>query len=334
MGFWSVTTAAPQWWLTLFPTKPGYLRNDPVEPVSSPFTIRRASPAISAHISAFWNTYYCGSDWYMDTSVEWVENYLRDPEVILLYAHDSSYTIMATIVSSPVSKKPVVMSHGARIPLRCIEGLCLADSVRGQGIAAIMISAIDSYTSKSGPCAHIWSRELPLDPGIFTTAASIKTYAYILSNNAQLHRRHTPLRITNIPWSTFMSTWNPYRYVVNQTSTIISELPLNRNNGLDVWNVEYKGKNTIVVVLHTQRKTRSHKPILEIIWSSSHTDLKTIHTHVSAQYNDCIMFTTDADGSWSPEWVYGQSGVHATYLYNYLPPEFRNTELILIREEI
>jgi hypothetical protein len=332
MSFWSATTAAPQWWHTLFPTKPVYLRTSPADPPSiSNLAIRRASISSAEQIAAFWNTYYCGTDWYMDVSTTWVANYLHDPDVIVLYAHDNNLTIKATIVSSPVSQTPVVMSHGGRIGLRCIEGLCVSDDMRGAGLAGTMITAADYYTSSTAPQAHIWCRELPVDPGVFTTAASIKTYAYISGATAVTRAFVTAVTPVKISWNEFKTTWNPYRYTT-EPYTVIAETPLNRNDGIDVWNTEYSGRSYVTVVLHTQRRIKkTHQPIYEIIWSSSPNQC--VYTAVSAQYKNGIIFTTDADETWR-EWNYGRSGVHATYMYNYLPPIFRNCEFLMIREEI
>ena len=333
MSFWSNTTAAPQWWHTLFPTKPGYLRISPAErPPGLPnLTIRRASLSTAETIAAFWNTYYRGSDWYMDVTSEWVANYLRDPDVILLYAHDAEYNMKATIVSCPVSRDPVVMSHGTQIPLRCIEGLCVADDVRGTGIAGTMIGTVDYMTSQTGPQAHIWCRELPADPLVFTTAASVKTYAYIDGTQAAIAAAASQIRVSQIRWEDFQETWNPYRYTTS-SHAIVAVSPLNRNQGLDVWSVDFRGRTFLVIVLHTRRRiTATHKPIYEIIWASHINEL--VFTSVAAQYKNSVVFTTDADLSWK-EWTHGRSGVHATYLYNYLPPIFRNCEFIAIREEI
>jgi hypothetical protein len=336
MSFWSSTTAAPQWWHTLLPPKSGYLRITPaIPPVISNLTIRRASISAAVHIAAFWNMYYCGSDWYMDVSNAWVGNYLRDPDVVVLYAHDRDMNIKATIVSSPVSQTPVNMSHGARIPLRCIEGLCIADDMRNAGLAGTMIAAADYYTSVNSPQAHIWCRELPVDPGVFTTAASIKTYAYISCHAATASSATAAAALTpvKIPWSNFKSSWNPYRHTT-ETHTVIAETPLNRNGGIDVWCTEYSGRRYTTVVLHTQRRAiKTHQPIYEIIWSSCPNQY--VYTAVSSQYKNGLLFTTDAEESWQDQgWVYGRSGVHATYMYNYLPPLFRNCEFIMIREEI
>jgi hypothetical protein len=221
------------------------------------------------------------------------------------------------------------MSHGGRISLKCVEGLCISDDMRGAGLAGTMIAAIDYYTSSATPNALMWCRELSADPGVFTTAASIKTYAYIVGATAA-RAGVTPMKI---PWHEFKSGWNPYRYTT-EPHTVIAETPINRNGGLDVWSTEFLGRSYTTVVLHTQRRTlKTNQPIYEIIWSSCPNQY--VYTAVSAQYKKGIVFTTEADESWRGQgWVYGRSGVHATYMYNYLPPIFRNCEFIMIREEI
>jgi hypothetical protein len=331
MSFWSSTTAAPQWWHTLFPTKPGYLRSAPAEQPTNIHNLflRRVSISAAEPITVFWNTYYRGSDWYMDVRSEWVANYLRDPHVIVVCAYDSTNNIKATIVSTPVSAKPVIMSHGSQIPLRCIEGLCVADDMRGTGIAGIMIQTVDYLTSQTGPQAHIWCRELPIDPLVFTTAASIKTYAYIEGTKAAAASQ---LRAIRIPWEHFQEIWNPYRYSTS-SHTIVAVSPSNRNNGLDVWSVEFRGRTFYIVVLHTHRRiTGTHQPIYEILWSSQVNEM--VYTSVASQYKNSVIFTTDANDLWRNGWIYGRSGVHAIYLYNYLPPIFRNCEFVMLREEI
>jgi hypothetical protein len=60
-----------------------------------------------------------------------------------------------------------------------------------------------------------------------------------------------------------------------------------------------------------------------------------------AELDQCILFgsSSPTGGSLCFEyeedgWVYGRSGAHAWYIYNYMPPSFHNCRIYNIRDEL
>ena len=57
----------------------------------------------------------------------------------------------------------------------------------------------------------------------------------------------------------------------------------------------------------------------------------------SVELKGGILFALGSAGStedWKAPWVAGRSGVHAWYMYNFVPPAFGSCELHAVREEI
>ena len=205
MGFWSHTAASPSLWMASgFTTlKPGFLRPETI-PFPAPNagdTIRRLTGSDSDSVATFWQKYYSGSDWELDESVHvWVHRYLQDPDVFAFGLFHTS-GLLATIVSTPLG--PTTMSHDTSLRnTRVIEGLCVHDSCRGNGVAGFMIEYIDAYTSISrGPVTHFWSRELSAKP-LLSTAISVDTYAY-----TRCELCPPRMRVNPVEWSVFQQLW-------------------------------------------------------------------------------------------------------------------------------
>ena len=341
MGFWSKTAAAPSLWMASgFATlEPRFLRPEaiPLPVPNAGDTIRRLADSDSHIVAIFWQKYYSGSDWELDDSVHvWAHRYLQDPDVFAFGLFNSS-GLLATIVSTPLG--PTMMSHGASLrSTRVIEGLCVHDVCRGKGVAGFMIEYIDAYTSKAcGPVALFWSREMSAKP-LFSTAISTDTYAY---TRCELCPER--LRVNPVEWSVFQGLWT------SNTSSwpgkcIIATAPVSRRGALIVLEVQ----NHIVVVSRTGRRTKPDRiPIWEVVWCGLRVDnilvpgncTEGVLTSVAAYLKTGLLFASSSPigGGVARDWAlwhYGRSGVHAWYIYNYVPPAFGSCLFHAIRDEI
>ena len=342
MGFWTKTTATPSLWLSsgFTPLAPGFIRPEtiPFPEVNAGDRVLRLTGSDLNRVGTFWQTYYSGSDWELDDSVHiWARNYLQDPEVIVLGLVNNDTGLLATIVSTPLGQ--TTMSHGASLRnTRVIEGLCVHDSHRSSGIAGFMIEYMDAFTSATyGPTVHFWSRELSSKP-LFSTALSVDTYAYARCNICP-----SKTRVTTVDWSVFQQLWasnNP----LWPGKCIIATVPVNRRGGLIV----LEAQSHIVVVSRTGRQTKPGRmPIWEVVWCGLRLDNtlvpancpEVVLTSVAAHINTGLLFASSSaiGGSVGRNWEfwnYGRSGVHAWYIYNYIPPAFGSCLFHAIREEI
>jgi ribosomal protein S18 acetylase RimI-like enzyme len=281
--------------------------------------------------------------------------------------------LMATIACCPFGQGTTSMSHGATLPEEkafVIEGLCLHPSFRGKGIAAYLIGLIDATISSMGPVVLFYSRELSSHP-ILSTALNVQVYAFIQCQAAQ--RFFEPRRIEYSEfvdhWSTssqyWISSWEP-RIVANRISPTATDI--------DVWRVPTGSAGTlvvgnlsggvalggsapvgsadaIVVVSNTRRRSKKGERIWEVLWcghirannhmqpAKSGDTFKNVLESVAAQYEGLFFCTSmpvcgGASAEWGAPWVYGSSGVHAWYIYNYIPPAFGNCEVFCIRNEL
>lgn len=344
MGFWSRTTATPTLLDRVFGAAvPRMLRTTPApapshlgaHPRSS---VRRATVADAARVCAFLRSHYGGPDWRMDISVDDVAAYLRDDAVIVGILLDSE-EILASIASVPFSQGDTRMSHGATLAsnaMRVIEGLCVRTDVRGAGVAGYMISWADAETSRTVPVVHLWARELPRMPTV-STAIALHTYAYL---DCAAARRDACLPLP--PPERIALTDIPLSPLPSVPSYIVSAVPNNRCDRLMAWRI---GEESIVVVTDTRRKTRkADRPIYEVVWcmtSGVRTNWRTALEAVGACLGPtALLFASSAcaqggvSAAWGAPWHYGTSGIHALYLYNYMPPSFGGCEVYCMREEL
>lgn len=348
MGFWSRTTAAPTLLDRVFGTPaPRVLRTTPAPPpphlgAHPRSTTRRATPADAARLCAFLRRHYGGADWWMDISVEDVAAYLRDDAVILGLLLDGE-DILASIASVPFSQGATVMSHGATLApsaMRVIEGLCVRTDVRGAGVAGHMIAWADAETSRTAPVVHLWARELPHMPPM-STAIALNVYAYLDCATARVDACRPLPPPERIALSEVIAPSRP-----PVPSYIVSLAPNNRCGRLMAW----RCGSATVVVADTRRKTRRDgRPIYEVVWCMEaataatatpiewRTVLEAVGAHLSPT---ALLFASSAraqggaDSTWGAPWHYGTSGVHALYLYNYMPPSFGGCEVYCMREEL
>ena len=337
MGFWSNTAATPSFWQITGWSRlsANYIRSESI-PFPAPKKneyIVRLNASHTHRVAAFWQRYYSGEDWEFDDSVySWARLYLSDTEVIILGLFHGG-DLIATIVSTPVG--PTTMSHGVTLSnLRVIEGLCVHDNYRSTGVAGFMIETMDAFTSRTGPVAHLWSREINHIP-LISSALSTTTYAYARCGMCPLSVPVTPMN-----WSEFVELWTSNTSSFCSANIVVLS-PNNRRGGL----LAFAVKNYIVIVSNTGRRTkRGHLPISEVIWCGQRREhallsarcTEEVLTSVAAYLYKGLLFASSAFGverGWT-HWNYGNSGYHAWYLYNYIPPAFGSCTLHAIREEI
>lgn len=352
MSFWSGNPAAPTFWQTLsFQTSvPRFLRTDP--PPLLPETTRLADGTTaqikrlfgtqSSVVSSFLATNYTGDDWHIRSSDSWIGTYLRDPDVVCLgLFHDTK--LIATIFSVPIGEAH--MTHGGKLRcLRMIEGLCVAPTIRSQGIAGFMIGHMDVFTAyKFGVCVHLWSRELSGKPAFWDTALRVDKYGYTRTG------RISDVVVSKMPWDAFTRLWErSWAEWVDGEAAIIACEPQNRNNRIQIY---YTG-NLIAAVAATGRTNADGKTaIYEIVWSGSYEkevlgpatadlNFKQLLDGIAAALpaSGVLFGTTSPDcgglcSDWS-DWLIGASGLHATYIYNYMPPAFGTCRILMVRDEI
>lgn len=358
MPFWSSTKASPTLWQAsgFAKLEPRFLRLElpelpPLPSSLSHLQIRRGVPTDAPAFALFLSEWYRGSDWTLSLRIEEVEYYLRDDQVVVLLACNPDRRIVGSIVSTPLTRGDTHMSHGAHLRhVHYIEGLCIHGMYRSKGLAGTMIAHIDGTTTRLfGPVALLWSRELPSKP-FFSTALHTATYAYL-----PCHRATRQVALREVPWDEFCHLWenNCHRF-----SGIVATVPTNRRGGLRIWEAETQGATKLAVVADTRRITKDGGPVYEVIWCGWRiTNLlfsacegqhyRAFLESVASQYarpgdRPPLFFATSietggmAKKRWEDKgpWIYGTSGVHATYLYNYLPPSFGNCLVHAIREEL
>jgi hypothetical protein len=353
MPFWSQTTAAPAWWHTTWRTlSPQYLRPTPLPEMPAQITLANNVVAtvslvtriLVADVAAFWETHYGGADWKI-IAHDWIHTYINDSRVIVLCFRIPDVGIIGTIVSTPATNGITHMSHGAELrSLRVIEGLCVHPDYRSKGVAGSLIQCMDAYTSNHcGPTVHLWSRELMLRLP-FSSALQTYRYGYITSVAAEPRTSVLPL-----PWDRFAELWKQCSggWARRYAPCIVTDLPLNRRGGLTVWITRTGQVREQVVVISDTKRYSGIYAMYEVVWcgvlergsllypASPNMDYGATLETIVAEYFTGMLFTTDEYvHTWSAPWVYGSSGYHAWYIYNYLPPAFRTCKLHMIREEI
>lgn len=344
MGFWSQTEAAPSLWLALgwSELKPAYLRPASVTaPSEFSFSgklarVERLTTKDADALSDFLEMHYGGRDWTLRCR-EWIDAYLSDPRVVVL-AMKFDDQIVATIASTPVSSGPVLMSHGARLErMQVIEGLCVHPDLRGAGVAGLMIHQMDAHTSRAGPVAHLWAREMPAAP-LLSTALSTESYGYLDCDTvACVAAKRMEWKVFEILWSKHCSMW------LTLEPCIVGTLPVNRRGDLTVWS-----NGVQVAVVQNTRRVAKGKLMYEVAWcgyltgdgavlmpSRQSDDHGPLLEAVACHLKSGLLFATDHHvRRWTPSWTHGTSGVHAWYIYNYIPPVFGTCRIHVIREEL
>jgi hypothetical protein len=365
MSFWATTTAAPSIWMAagLAPRMPEYIRNVPAplpEIPSGMYIFPVILTDFVGQIASFWRTHYRGSDWIYDPTPGVVESvvtsYVRDENVFFYcLAEKGNHALTATIVSTPLTEGRVIIGPPQITMKECrvIEGLCVRADYRSRGIAGFMIAYMDYFTSQREPVAHIWSRELAVAPwSLFSTALHVKTYAYVKATDIKSEHR-TDEFYDRMPWPAFCQLWGASVIPWNTIKPgIVSTRPQNRRGDLRVYATKMASpleRQKIVVITDTRRVTvgaSESLKILEVVWCG--TAVRGVLTPGSAcdfqQFLNSVCATDlsggilfalgSASAPWSAPWVAGRSGVHAWYMYNFVPPAFGSCELYAVREEI
>lgn len=352
--FWSHTTAAPSLWhLSYFTShNPRFLRTEAPPLISDNWNttahIIQLHVSDSHRVAQFMNVYYGENEWRLESPNSWISSYLSDPNVHCLGLIDNTtHEILATIFSTSFSGKTTRMSHSIAMyeNVRVIEGLCVHASLRKKGVAGFMIQHMDCFThSLYGPTIHLWSRELHTIP-LIHTALSIDVYGYKLCKADAV----ASAAVQTIPFNDFVIMWKLNCNFWYNDQAIIACIPQNRRGGIRI----YRYEDFIVGITKTRRHT-NNVSIYEIVWcgkimngrlypATHYYDFKDALTAISchSDLNDVVLFGTSSptgggiSSEWSSDgWVYGCSGAHAWYIYNYMPPSFHNCRIYNVREEL
>jgi hypothetical protein len=325
-------------------------------------TVIRLDISHNRLLADFLHAHYCGPDWTLSSDVyNWINAYLRDPDVVVMGLIGADRRLYAAIMSTPVSgdmSQGTYMSHGGRLEgraFRVIEGLCIHAEHRGRGLAGFMIYQIDAYTAtmyERTPVVHLWSREESARPWLLSTALLTETYAYAACGGAATVTAAAPRQI---PWADFTRLWTAADWYTDPTTHIRTAAPNNRRGALTA----YAHEDKIIIVSNTGRITRPAqrgdpiRRIYEVVWCGLMRDRQLIPPLVGTDYQRSldavrgalgeggILFARSAPtgggatAGWSSTgWVFGRSGVHSWYIYNYVPPAFQTCLLHILREEL
>ena len=341
---------------------PKYLRTIPPVPPPSFLTlsdgrraaIKRLFKENCAQVAAFLEIHYCGSDWRIVNVARWIESYLRDIDVVALGLFVGDTELVGTIFATPLSKGSVIMSHGASLPMvRVIEGLCVHARLRGEGVAAFLIKHMDSFVAfQMGACAYLFSRELASIP-YFNSALRTDTYAYKICGQAA----DAAIGVETLTWSEFERMWNFYCWAwtsdksMIESGCIVASAPINRRGRLAV----YTKDRLLVVISNTERVGTTGGAIYEVVWCGligPGQSLTPVHGTLDFQQllngvagslpAGSILFASSGlegggvrdDWACGSSWIVGASGVHAWYIYNYMPPAFGACRIHAIRDEL
>ena len=306
----------------------------PISPVGfSPY--RRLTVVDKDALAEFLTEHYGDETWYLDTGGDWLRTYLEDKNVIILGLLDTTETIRGCIFSTPFSRheEPVAMGGHNFSNVRVIEGLCIHKDFRKKGLANYLLSAIDRVTSQHAPTIHFYSRELPYVP-LLSSHLNVKTYAYIECSLAL--RKHP---VEQVDWDTFCMLWDSNKSNWSHLDCIAS--PVSRRGDVTVW----RCKSEVIVVTNTRRRTRAEGRILwETIWCGTlvggllypnRVSRESVES-VASMYTGVLFIMREQcmEPTLGASWRVGWSGVHAWYIYNFLPPTFGGCELQVVREEI
>lgn len=359
MSFWSQTAAAPSFMQIMGwgDRSPHYLRTVPPLPPSAFLTlsdgrkagIKRLFRDQCAKTAAFLEAHYCAPDWRITNVASWIDSYLRDIDVVALGLFVGDSELVGTIFATPLSSGTTVMSHGASLSMmRIIEGLCVHSRYRGDGVAAFLIKHMDSFVAfQLGTCAYLFSRELPAVP-YFNSALRCDTYAYKICGQP----RDSLIHVESLPWSVFERMWTFYCWAwtagAREEGCIVATLPQNRRGKLAV----YTKDRLLAVVSNTERVGSTGNAIYEVVWCGAigpgqslmpnlpTLDFQQLLNGVAGLLPaGAVLFASSGlegggvTSAW-PGWIVGASGVHAWYIYNYMPPLFGKCRIHAIRDEL
>lgn len=322
-------------------------------------------PVHATAVADFWATHYGGTDWRFVLDVEDVQDILREDRILALGVFNSNRTLVGTIVARPLTDMGVKLcigSTGRAEGAYVVEGLCIDPAWRGKHLAGWLISWVDFLLSRERPRLYVWSRESPTALSLTNIASA--QYAYI--HSSRLPADLDPQWVTEMSWSSFREAWVASTpHWSSATAMFPTALPKTAKH-LEIWRHELWG---IVLVLSDTRRRikRTEEKIWELQWCGSVSQQgllqpwatkgdarvaqmlayilsqkggqKTKNAAAAAR-TGAVLFVTDAPHQggatteWGDPWVFGTSGYHNTYVYNYMPPAFWSMTVMLPRWEL
>lgn len=295
----------------------------------------------AAELATFWQAHYGGTDWKLDADPTWIAGILAEPTTMVLGVREAR-RLVGSIVCRQINGPTGRFRLGFQeLPTAyVIEGLCIHPSWRGQHMAGWLIAWIDHLMNARIPQAFFWSREAA--PRDLTYVAS-HIYGYIRCGDMC---SGGPEECVKVPWSEFQNIWTTYvsRWESLGEVAFPTTLP---NDPLHVW----RARADYVVVSNTRRRTLEGRPVWEVQFcgdlyepaagiSNRIGGARGLLETVAAQLGEGVLFVSSAPwqggctSAWPRPWVVGTSGVHTTYIYNYMPPVFHTLCTLFLRNEL
>jgi hypothetical protein len=283
-----------------------------------------------------------------------------DGSGVFVAAGGEAATLMGTVFGIPLCTdgSSIVVSGGNSVRgVITVEGTCIHPDFRGQGLMNFLLAQIDAFAYLHyGTSVALWCREMSASP-IFTTALRVDTYSFRGCGAPTTG----VLAARSLDWDDFCGLWeaNCISWVSLEPSIVVPRVSC-RRGGLQAFQVRCATTTTafphvarlVVVVGNTARiERRTGAPLYEVMWCGF-IDIKghlmpsfaalnfqqVLNAIAGCLPRSAYLYANDslngggAKADWDG-WIFGRAGVHAWFLYNYIPPLFGGTRIHMLRDE-
>lgn len=283
-------------------------------------------------ISTFWNQYYSGDDWTFKCNSNDVKQWMSEGFILIMKEpNDRKKSIVATFVYHVINCGVVCGSFIPKAGL--IDGLVVHPRLRGTGLAAYMLIAMDKEVysrPETSQSISLWFREHSNSlSAVLQTPVAILEYTYIKLCDIPKHNAVATIAdsemVTQILNSVFMNS--------------AKEFTISARNSLDKNIYWFLVNSSLVGIADTHRVSNSGYSIWEVIFASNFVEpyFNNLQTPIeiaslSLPCDKGVIFASNSKtrgnlGIVNTPWRTGKSGYLSLHVYNWMPPTFINGDI-------